>query len=518
MSMPGMRLSPLRVAVAVIALGGLGVGTAYGYDMWSDTQSTRSEKPWFAGYVDATATPTFEFESPADDSGREVILSFIVAATDDSCTPSWGTAYSLDEASVALDLDRRIARLKQKDGGVAVSFGGLNNSELSSVCTDPADLKAAYSAVLDRYDVTTVDLDIEGDDLADTRAGERRAQVMAELQAENRAAGNDIAVWLTLPTATFGLTEDGTTAVAQMLAAGVDISGVNAMTMDFGDSREKTQSMSDASISALEQTHRQLKALYSRAGISLTDATIWHKVGATPMIGQNDIQGEIFTLDDAVALNTFAVTQGLGRMSMWSMNRDQSCGPNYVDLTRVSDSCSGVDQGAVRFATLLSPGFDGRAVRAAGNVTTSEPVDPEKILDVPATSPYVIWSESSSYLQGTKIVWHRNVYEAKWWTRGDLPDSPVLAQWETPWTLIGPVLRGETPVVVPTLPEGTYSNWEGGVAYEKGTRVLFSGVPFQAKWWTQGDSPEAASSEPDASPWVPLKASEVASIAAGLAG
>lgn len=518
MSRPGMRLSPIRIAVAVIALGGLGVGSAYGYDAWNDTRSTLSEKPWFAGYVDATATPTFEFESPSSTAGNEVMLSFIVAATDQPCEPSWGTAYSMDEAAVSLDLDRRIARLKQKDGGVAVSFGGLNNSELGSVCTDPAKLKAAYSSVLDRYEATTIDLDIEGDDLADTAAGERRATAIASLQAERRAAGKEVAVWLTLPAATFGLTEDGTTAVAQMLAAGVDLAGVNAMTMDFGDSREKTQSMSDAAISALEQTHRQLKALYTRAGTSLTDATLWHKIGATPMLGQNDVKGEIFTLDDAAALNEFGIAQGLGRMSVWSMNRDQTCGANYVDVGRVSDSCSGVDQGDSTFAGILSKGFDGSALTSAGVVTTAEPVDPNDILDNPATSPYAIWSDDASYLQGTKIVWHRNVYEAKWWTSGDLPDSPVLAEWETPWTLIGPVLPGETPVVVPTLPDGTYPDWAGVTAYDKGARVLFSGVPFEAKWWTQGDSPEAASSEPDASPWVPLKASEIANIVAGLPG
>ena len=518
MSRPGMRLSPLRIAVAVIALGGLGVGSAYGYGMWNDTQSTVSEKPWFAGYVDATATPTFEFESPKNTSGKEVVLSFIVASTNQSCEPSWGTAYSMDQAAVSLDLDRRIARLKQKNGGVAVSFGGLNNSELSSACTDPAKLKASYASVLDRYGVTTIDLDIEGTDLQDTAAGERRATAIAALQAERRAAGKNIAVWLTLPTATFGLTEDGTTAVAQMLDAGVDISGVNAMTMDFGESRDQNTSMSDASISALKQTHRQLKVLYTRAGINLTDATLWHKIGTTPMIGQNDVKGEIFTVDDAKALNTFGIAQGLGRMSMWSMNRDQTCGPNYVDVGRVSDSCSGVDQGDLSFASVLSAGFDGSAITAAGAVTTAEPLDPESIRDDPATSPYAIWSKESSYLQGTKIVWHRNVYQAKWWTSGELPDSPVLAEWQTPWTLIGPVLDGEKPVIVPTLPAGTFPEWAGTATYEKDAKVLFSGVPYQAKWWTQGNSPEAASSNPDASPWVPLTASEVAAIAAGLTG
>ena len=30
-----------------------------------------------------------------------------------------------------------------------------------------------------------------------------------------------------------------------------------------------------------------------------------------------------------------------------------------------------------------------------------------------------------AYPKNTKIVWHHNVYEAKWWTQGDVPDAPV---------------------------------------------------------------------------------------------
>ena len=126
-----------------------------------------------------------------------------------------------------------------------------------------------------------------------------------------------------------------------------------------------------------------------------------------------------------------------------------------------------------------------------------------------------VWSPSASYLKGTKVVWHHNVYVAKWWTKSDVPDNPVLNAWETPWDLVGPVLPGETPIPQPTLAAGTYPDWSGEASYDKGTRVLFDGVPFEAKWWTQGDSPEAASSDPDSSPWSPLTQDEIDAIASG---
>jgi len=516
MSSSTHRLSLGRLVIATIVAVAVASGGFFAYQAWASTQADPAPDPWFAAYVDVTATPTYEFESATKDSGKEVMLSFIVAATDESCTPTWGTAYTMDEAAVSLDLDRRIARLQQQGGDIAVSFGGLLNDELATVCTDNDQLVAAYNSVLDRYASTTIDLDIEGENLTDTDAGERRAAAIAQLQQQRRDAGDDLAVWLTLPAATFGLTEDGTTAVTQMLDAGVDLAGVNIMTMNFGQSLTDGETSGAASIRSLQETHRQLGILYDTAGIELTSATIWTKLGATPMIGQNDIEAEAFTMKDAAALNEFALEKGTGRMSMWSLNRDTTCGPNYADTSRVSDSCSGVAQGDLFFADVLADGFEGHVASSAKTITTEEPSDPADFVDDPATSPYAIWQEDASYLAGTKIVWHRNVYQAKWWTRGELPDNPVLNSWETPWTLVGPVLEGETPVTVPTLPSGTYPSWNGTSVYEEGDRVLFGGVPYEAKWWNQGDSPAAFSSDPDGTPWIPLTNTEIKALADSL--
>jgi chitinase len=553
----GKRLSPLRVALgalvvlAVVAAGLLGFRV-----LVIDQARAEGLAPWFASYVDATVTPAFPFETPPEQAQRDVVLSFVVAAsgplsgspaeqsasTGDSasgdsasggsasgdsesagsasgdsasdaasCTPSWGAAYSLDGAAQSLDLDRRIARLRQQGGDVMVSFGGANNSELATACTDPAALKEAYATVVDRYELSTIDLDIEGANLADAAAGERRAEAVAALQTERRAKGDDLAVWLTLPIGPSGLLESGTDAVAQMLAAGVDLAGVNAMTMDYGVDLGGA-SLGRTSIDSLNGLHRQLDTLYAQAGIGLTDATLWSKIGATPMIGQNDVPAEVFSLADARTLSTFAQQKQLGRLSMWSLNRDTTCGPNYVDTRVVSNACSGVDQGDETFAGVLAEGFGGSPDAAAETVTTAEPTT--VVDDDPATSPYPIWSEAASYLAGAKVVLHGNVYSAKWWTRGDTPDDPVLNDFETPWTLVGPVLPGEKPFALPELPEGTFPVWLGAAVYEKGDRVLFDGTPYEAKWWSQGDSPAASSADPSGSPWTPLTESEIAAIVA----
>jgi len=507
MSEKTRRLSPWRVALAIVIVIGLGVGGYFGFWHWKSEQPTTSRKPWFASYVDVTSTPTYAFEQLGANSHKDVILSFIVSSPTKACTPTWGGAFTLDQASDSLDLDRRIARLKQQGGTIAVSFGGLKNKELASSCNDVASLKAAYSAVINRYQLDTIDLDIEQGNLSDSTAGERRAEAIAQLQSERRAQGKNLAVWATLPVSPTGLSEEGTTAVSQLLDKKVDLAGVNAMTMDYGQSRNN-MSMADASTAALPATQRQLGVLYQRAGTYLNAATLWSKIGATPMIGQNDSEDEIFSLDDAAKLNQFARDKGVARMSMWSANRDIACGSNYVNTKTVSDSCSGIQQQPYNFTSALGAGFDGSLTFSAG-ITTTADTKTDQTPDDPATSPYQVWSESGAYLQGTKVVWRHTVYEAKWWTEGDMPDNPVLQEWETPWKLIGPVLPGEKPVQQATLPAGTYPDWSGTTAYDTGQRVLFKGVPYTAKWWNQGQSPAAASSNPDGSPWAPLTQAQI---------
>lgn len=469
-------------------------------------------KPWFAPYVDATSKPTYAFEQLGSTNKSEVILSFIVSSNDDPCLPSWGTYFTLDEAYVSLDLDRRIARLRQQGGNVAISFGGALNSELAVKCTDENNLIDAYKSVIERYKLDTIDLDIENQALSDNDSLIRRAKAITQIQKNYRTDGKNLAVWLTLPVTPQGLSQEGTNAVSVFLNNGVDLAGINVMTMDYGNSKDKTQSMSDASKSALSETHRQLGILYKNSGIQLSDASLWRKIGATPMIGQNDDQDEVFTLQDAADLNQFAQTKGIGRISMWSANRDVPCGDNYVDLKLVSDSCSGVKDAKGSFSSALSKNYEGDFTQNSAVVTEAEKTVESPKVDDPEKSPYQIWKENGAYPKGVKVVWHGNVYEAKWWTKNDVPDNPVLQSWETPWQLIGPVLPGDKPIEQPTLPTGTYPNWSGTVIYNGGDRVLFEGVPFQAKWWNQGESPAASASNPDSSPWLPLTQKQIEEI------
>lgn len=488
--MAGRRFSPLRL---VLLLGAI---FAIGYFSWVQvSQALRnithsSSKTWFGPYVDVTLTPAFAFEDPLTSPSKSAVLGFVVADPDQTCTPSWGTYYDLDGAGRALDLDRRIERLRQRGGDVAVSFGGAANRELAVACRDRSELVGAYWSVIDRYRLRTIDLDIEGDDLENRTANQRRAQALVELQRRARRADRPLAVWLTLPVAPDGLPRAAVRVMDEMLDAGVELAGVNVMTMNYGGSRPAGQNMAAASESALRATHAQMATSFQRAGLHVNAADLWSRIGATPMIGVNDVEGDVFELSDARALTAFAEDVELGRMSMWSANRDQGCGAE--GRGRLSATCSGVAQKPLDFSWELGR-LDAPMptptppLKASGSVAGR---------DDPRLSPYPLWNASAEYARGDKVVWHGMVYEAKWYAQGKAPDSPVAHPWDSPWRYVGPILESDSST------PASERRWSPDEVYLKGDKVRHGGFIYQAKWWTQDNEPQVDPDRPENEPWI----------------
>ncbi len=508
---PGRRLSWLRLSILIVVVAALAFGAVFGWGWWQDQREASEQQPWSDGYVDVTATPSFAFESPGSDGPKNVVLAFVVGDPDAACRPAWGGVYGLDEAEDMLDLDRRLARLRNLGGSAMVSFGGQANSDLALECTDAGKLADGYRSVVDRYELASIDMDLEGEMLADAAAVERQARAIREVQA---GASDGLDVWLTLPVAPDGLTAEGLDAVRSYLDAGVTVAGVNAMTMNYNSGLDEP--LIDTVRGSLTAMHAQLRSLAQAAGVPMGEATAWSRIGATPMIGQNDVRDEVFTLADARALSAFAAENGLGRLSMWSLNRDRSCDANWPDPKQVSDSCSGVDQGDERFARTLAGERHGAIAQIAPSPQPEAPARGE-VVDDPETSPYPVWNADAAYPAETKVVWRRNVYEAKWWTQNEQPDEPTESGAQ-PWRLLGPVLPGEKPIERPQLPAGVYPAWDHGTEYRQGDRVIFDGIGYEARWWTKGESPDAALVLPQNSPWRVLSDREVAEVQSAAAG
>jgi chitinase len=488
------RLSIIRLLVLAAAITGL---SFIGWTQGSEAYQRITAKPsstWFAPYDDVTLTPEYHFEDPVVSPSLTQMLGFVVADPKNPCSPSWGTYYDMDGAGRALDLDRRIVRLRERGGDAVVSFGGAANTDLAVACTSQNALNGAYSRVVKRYSSKIIDLDIEGAALSNTAANLRRAIAMRTLQ-DGSTAATRLRIWLTLPVAPTGLTAEGQALVALMLKEHVAIDGVNVMAMDFGGALPAGQSMRTGIRHALQATNAQLVTLYANAGVTLTPRQVYERMGATPMIGRNDVAGETFSVSDASALVSFARSMHLARVSMWSANRDSQCGVQSLD-GQVSNTCSGISQKPLAFTWELGRLNGHPPVRTTAPALPDAAHTPTR--DDPSTSPYPIWRESKTYNAGDEIVWHHRVYEAKWHTQGALPDAPVDHLWDTPWRYLGPILSTD---VTSGSSASTLDPWNADQVYLEGSTVLHNGLVYKAKWWTQADTPAADPQNLGNLPW-----------------
>jgi chitinase len=496
---PRRRLSPLRILMAIVVLAAIG----YGGFIVAKTRLASPvpiRKTWFAPYVDVTLTPVYQFQSTSADPARQTVLGFVVAEPNQPCVPSWGAAYSLSQADQSLTVGSRIAQLQQDGAQPIVSFGGAAHTSLDVSCTSVPDLTAAYQSVITRYHLTTIDLDIEGTALDDFAAEQRRAIAIADLERDARAQHRHLAVWLTVPVEPSGLADDALSVISSMLSHRVAIAGVNVMTMDFSQPPSPGTTMLQLVESALVATHAQLAKLLPRYGVQLRSAQIWQRIGSSVLIGQNDVRGENFTVDDASGLVDFARRNGLGRISMWSLNRDSQCGTSFPEIGLISNTCSGTAQSGLQFADIFSQ-LPGQAAAFEAVAAQAQPPPPNKN---PADAPFPLWSPTEAYPAGYKVVEHGEIYAAKWYNTADDPAAVVQFDWQTPWELIGPVLPTDRAPTIPQLPVGTYPAWKRAASYKAGAKVLYLGLPYQAKWDNQGVSPAAGTGNLTGSPWLPL--------------
>ena len=186
---------------------------------------------------------------------------------------------------------------------------------------------------------------------------------------------------------------------------------------------------------------------------------------------------------------------------MWSLNRDAQCGSSFPESGLMSNTCSGTAQSGLEFSRVFGR-MQGQvsltSQASAGNVL------PPRVNPDPANAPYPQWSPKAPYPMGYKVVENGEIYQAKWFTSGNDPAAQVQYAWQTPWELLGPVLPGDHAQAARKLPKGTYPAWSRDTSYQPGIRVLFNGLPYEAKWDNQGVSPAAEASDPPGSPWKPL--------------
>lgn len=246
-----------------------------------------------APYTSTTLYPTLDISTVP--YCNTFIAGFIIA--DKSNKASWGGYHSID-SNFYMDIYKKLGNKK-----LIVSFGGAAGKELATVLkTDK--LITEYKKVIDKFNLKSIDLDIEGSALQDLKACKRRGEAITSLLKSYP----NLQVSLTLPVMPFGLSQE---AIDCMNVTPHHL--LNIMAMDFG----KESDMGAAVINSINSVMRQ------------TDKPI----GVTVMIGVNDT-GEIFSLQAAKAVKEFvSKTKRVQRISFWSLERDN---PSYDILAKSS--------------------------------------------------------------------------------------------------------------------------------------------------------------------------------------
>jgi hypothetical protein len=293
-----------------------------------------------APYVDITlgAVPDL---TPAAGGITTFNLAFVTAASR-ACQPSWGGRRRYDDAGITA----RVRTLRDRGGDVRVSFGGARSEELAQACVSVPSLVNAYQKVIDAYQLTLVDFDVEGAGLDDRDAVRRRNLAVSQLQQTARRRGASLRVSYTLPARADGLTPPAQELLREARTAGVEPDAVNVMTMNIGSG---SADMAARSMAIAEAAEAFVRSLWTGG----RDGSAWSMIAVTPMIGVNDSRGEVFRPGDATRLVAFARQHRLAWLSYWSLNRDRPCPPGIPAVT-ASPSCSGIDQKAGEFAEILA--------------------------------------------------------------------------------------------------------------------------------------------------------------------
>ena len=302
-------MSRYRIALAAIMLLTCLSATA-------QTQSCRT----FAPYVDMSKMADRLSYIQSQAGTKTLTLAFIVA--DKGCVPTW-----LGKSSVASDaaISAAITKFRAAGGDIVIAFGGYDALELAQTCNDVPSLQAAYQAVVDKYKLRILDLDIEHTAIEDQASIDRRSEALTALAAANPG----IQINYTLPATPAGLKDLSVNVIRSAVKFHTPVAVVNLMAMDYG-APVLTGAMGPNAVAAASGAACQLQSLGLNA-----------RIGITPMIGTNDSAGETFTLEDAQVVVNYALanSNAVTWLAFWSIGRD-----NGGCFGQVSPYCSGLPQ------------------------------------------------------------------------------------------------------------------------------------------------------------------------------
>jgi hypothetical protein len=272
-------------------------------------------------------------------SGAKAVILAFLDPDNNGCNLIWpGANGPLPSDTVgSTSMATAIADLQAAGVTVGISQGGAGGQEAAAYCSTAAETQAVYQQLITQYHVKWLDFDVEYPETSGQPT--RRAQALAALQAANPG----LIISYTLPLGPGGLdsgTGGGTTDLTDAKSAGLNLTIVNGMAMDFGQTNENQPALSEEGAAALK-SQIQSTGLTSTVGLTFLPGT------------SDDDPPQYFTLANATTMVDFAETNGyITLLSFWELNRDNGgCPGSTVD----EDTCSGVSQSNYQFSSIFEP-------------------------------------------------------------------------------------------------------------------------------------------------------------------
>ncbi len=314
-----------------------------------------SPNPWPA-HVFAPFADTWSGNLTLSNVANSYGTKFFTIAFADGANCQW----SIGEQG---SLQSQIDSLRAQGGDVSLSFGGYGSdsalTEIGDACSSPQAAATQIESAVTTFNLSHLDFDIESNSLTNGAGIDRRNKALAQVRTWAANNGRPLSISLTIPALPSGLGGDEMNVLTNARANGFTPDIVNLMTMDYATAGTE---MGNASNQAVDAAAGQVASVF---GISTGAA--YGKLGNTPMIGQNDSAGEVFTLGDAANVESFDASRGIAMLSYWSQNRDNGGCPG---ATAASGTCSGVSQNTGDFARTFQPFTGGGSSGSAGAVTS----------------------------------------------------------------------------------------------------------------------------------------------------
>ena len=333
------RLSACVAAAALLMIGGGSAADA------ATTLPAHVYAPYFETWT------TDSIAATAQQSGSKYFtLAFLETLNKHSCTLAWNGSSSQTVASGRYLSD--IAALRANGGDVILSLGGWSadqgGTEIADSCTNVSQIAAAYEQAITTYDVSRLDMDVEGRSLTNTAGIDRRNQAIAMVESWAAKNRRTVQFSYTIPTSASGLESTGVAVLQNAFADGAAINTVNIMAFDYYD--HVTTQMGTAAENAATGAVSQLHSIY---GSTKTTTQLWGMMGITLMNGIDDYpkKTEVTTVADAKNVEAFAAAKGVNTLSIWATQRDNGGCPGNGG----ANDCSGIAQNPWDFSHALEP-------------------------------------------------------------------------------------------------------------------------------------------------------------------